>query len=942
MLEATLTRPRSVQWLGVPTTLSSTSVPPSGAPDAAVEASQPSGWSSLRSEPIRSAGFAARTSSPPSARFSVSVARQLALVRWLLCALLLVGCAEPPAEVLEYPNKCGEGGSTEEILDPFGGAYLRPMLAGGQEGDELGATLWVPGDVDGDGTPDVIVGAHGKRLYLWTSSGPARVAGPVCNQGLKVLPRRWSAPHGCGVRSGGSDFDGDGRADLVLRDMAGEDFCELVGFEADCSLPGVVAVGDVNDDGFDDGVEIRSVRPRLLSGSPEGLLGSDGLSPLAQWEVPGESRSTSPLGDVNGDGLSDFALMGGAVHVVLGDRGGLSSGPVASVSAASLPRSGPVGRVGDWNGDGYGDFRIGRRLYLGGASDFDSEPPTLDLGGPLLLEGGGGTNSGPFDFNGDGYDDIITRSIAWEEEEAPATFHWHPGRPHDAEPAESELDADGSVAGGSLGRLACVVGMGDRDGDGRDDLVFANEYSRPGGPYSGGAWVVLGREGGLVGDSLDSLVDGWLVGRHAAAHLGHISYPAYFAASGGDLNGDSRPDVAILTYTSSTNATSDTAVAVFYGTADDLRRGRVREQAGDLLWPDEDHPGFGREAEVVGDVNGDGFADLAVDDVGGRLWVFHGGPAGLGSGPASDVADSSIWDVGAITDIAGGDWNGDGYADIAVGAAWEDLGVSVLYGSPEGIGSGPLAEVVDVRLEAPGTFLGGSLASAGDANGDGYPDLLIGASGFESGYGPYCEGAVLLVAGSVNGLTAGDPFDSAVGVWTADGGACGVGELVFGPGDMDGDGLADLVSATGRWTSQQGNGEVHLLLGGAGPFAGGPISAGAYRSWVGGDPEHRLGAAIAVGDVDADGDRDLAVISRPENGADRNSLFLLLADPELPASGAIEEEATAIVQQPSHTFFHVATVGARLAEPPGKMLAIGRASSAEGDMVWLLEPTEVP
>ena len=173
--------------------------------------------------------------------------------------------------------------------------------------------------------------------------------------------------------------------------------------------------------------------------------------------------------------------------------------------------------------------------------------------------------------------------------------------------------------------------------------------------------------------------------------------------------------------------------------------------------PDTTIPGatgeslFGTVVAGAGDVNGDGYADLAVSGVGGdygggHVYVFHGSPSGIDGAPPYQAAFHMTSREALGIAMAGADVNGDGFSDLAVtslrlsrsgpaGTSFAlDAGdpgtVLLFYGGDGGI-SGTLGSPSgSVVGEHPGDLFGGYLAAAGDVNGDGYDDLVASAPGF--------------------------------------------------------------------------------------------------------------------------------------------------------------------------------------------------------------------
>jgi hypothetical protein len=311
------------------------------------------------------------------------------------------------------------------------------------------------------------------------------------------------------------------------------------------------------------------------------------------------------------------------------------------------------------------------------------------------------------------------------------------------------------------------------------------------------------------------------------------------------------------------------------------------------------------------DFNGDGFADLAVgvpfEDIGsvadaGAVQVLYGSAAGL----QALAPDDQIWsqdspDVEGSAETADqfgfssgvGDFNNDSFDDIAVGVPYEDPdgapaikdagAAAVLYGSAAGLqavspndqqwvqGRGGVQD----RPEAIDHF--GWSVGAGDFNGDGYADLVVGAPHENVGLERrgVNAGAANVLYGTVAGLQATAPDDQ---FWHQDvPGVIGLAESSdalgwsVAAGDFDGDGFADLALGVhwedGGAESIPRSGAVNILYGSAGGIH-------AARDWhleQGDDPvedaaekSDEFGHAVAIDDYNGDGRADLAVGVRYE------------------------------------------------------------------------------
>ena len=268
----------------------------------------------------------------------------------------------------------------------------------------------------------------------------------------------------------------------------------------------------------------------------------------------------------------------------------------------------------------------------------------------------------------------------------------------------------------------------------------------------------------------------------------------------------------------------------------------------------------------VGDVNGDGFDDIAVgswqDDEGGSyagaVWIVLGpvvGSLNLSRAAAKLVGEAP--DDHAGWSVAGaGDINRDGYADVLVGA----------YGAADGAGSaylvlGPMEGTISladsdaiIRGEEELAAVGFSVAGIGDMDADGYPDLAVGAYGHDT---PAADdvGAVYVFRGPLLGVRGTDSADALlVGLGEGD----WFGYSVVGAGDVDGDGRDDLlVGAPGVTRDGPDAGAAYLF---AGPVSGTRTTAGARAQLLGATANDRAGASVAGGgDLNGDGFADLVV-----------------------------------------------------------------------------------
>lgn len=370
----------------------------------------------------------------------------------------------------------------------------------------------------------------------------------------------------------------------------------------------------------------------------------------------------------------------------------------------------------------------------------------------------------------------------------------------------------------------------------------------------------------------------------------------------GDFDGDGHADLAIGDPTDAALALGGGAVHVVYGSSlgpdvdvDQTLREGVDGVAGTSTTLNR----FGA-ALAVGDFDGDLYDDLAVGVPGqlvgagiqaGEVYVFYGSASGLRtdneqtwSQDRADIAGTPESDDGFGAALASGDFDDDGYDDLAIGVPFKDVGagpvlnagsVMLLPGSAAGLTSDEeiWEEGMNGLGQTPDTDenLGESLV-AGDFDGDGHDDLVIGAPGTSAGETE--SGAIHILEGSSTGLPATAPAHTVASEWWRQGdGPAGVLGLAqagsrwgrtLAACDFDADGRDDLALGMLR-ANDEGRVQIHpgsasgLVKNGDVPppftarFAQGDNLPGSA------DTGDRFGDALACGDFDADGYADLAI-----------------------------------------------------------------------------------
>jgi len=438
--------------------------------------------------------------------------------------------------------------------------------------------------------------------------------------------------------------------------------------------------------------------------APSGTVGSDEASTTYLGEANKDSAgySVAAGSDIDDDGLPD-AFIGAPNN----DNGGTSSGVLYGVMGT---REGNVG--------------------LGGA-DLVAVGPSGSRAGWALAGGG--------DVDGDGYDDVLVGAPRDATEAANAGGAYLVYGPatgnHDLADIAVLLSGEASQQAGY------TVGLGgDLSGDSDSDVVVGAYKHAENGTNSGAVYVANGPvTAGYLADATTTII-----GTEAGARLG------FTVSVVGDLDGDGVSDLAVSADRADGEDDEDVGkVYVFYGP---LPYDITEADADSVRMGDGASAYAGRSIAGAGDIQGDGLDDLLIGAPGTNLGADSQGAAYVVPGPVADVAGlagAGIQMVGeagddqAGTSVAGDfDFDGDGNVDVAVGARYSDAGgsdggsVYTVYGPLSGVVSLSAASYIITGTADDG--LGASLAGFGDAEADGYDEILIGspgADGAESGAG---------------------------------------------------------------------------------------------------------------------------------------------------------------------------------------------------------------
>ncbi|WP_295626754.1 integrin alpha, partial [uncultured Nitrosomonas sp.] len=446
------------------------------------------------------------------------------------------------------------------------------------------------------------------------------------------------------------------------------------------------------------------------------LDGSNGFR--VDVEAGSSLYSVSNAGDVNGDGFDDVmvSLDRASVYVVLGE----STGFDATMNLTDLDggdgsrlwgggRFAEISDAGDVNGDGFDDVIVsssskGTNVVFGKAEGFGAamDVSTLDGGNGFHLDGVIRTVSNAGDVNGDGFDDVIlgnrdadlNGSIFDDEGSSYVVFGKASG--FDATMDVFSLDGsngfrlNGVFRGDESG--TSVSAAGDVNGDGFDDVII----SAPGANQYGSSYVLFGKAAGF-----DAVMNLSAVNGSNGFRLDMDEHDGSSVSNAGDVNGDGFDDVIV-------------GFRVVFGKASGFGN---RMNLSDLDGSNGFSLDEGSKLSPAGDVNGDGFDDLMVEDQYGSSYVAFGKASGF------DVTVSLIPLNGSVSFVSGaGDVNGDGLDDLMAGTS--KFGY-VVFSSSDFTGSAAYLGTPgdDVRTGTPAAEI--FYASDGD-------DTLIGGGGADT------------------------------------------------------------------------------------------------------------------------------------------------------------------------------------------------------------------
>lgn len=715
------------------------------------------------------------------------------------------------------------------------------------------------GDVNGDGFDDVLVNSlNTQQVHLF-------FGGSFINNTVDVVFNAQNGSESFGVSvSTAGDVNSDGYSDIIIgaetsNSTIGRAYIFFGGISMD-NIPDLILfgqalnqnfgssvsyAGDVNNDNYDDViVGTKSAGKAYL------FFGGNSMNNIADVVFTGPGGiefAVTDAGDINGDTYDDVAVGAyqdaGGLGKVFVYHGGASMNNVADVIITGSGTNNFLGsklsNAGDVNADGYPDLIVvgnvptligndtkGKvQVFFGG--------PAMDVLPDITMTGYydfyflGSSVSTLGDYNKDGYTDFVVSAGLLGRV---YIFFGGPSVDNVPDYVISSEKVNGSL---TIGMSASYAG--DVNGDGSPDLIAGGHaLNAPGNSYIF-----------TYSNSSGDISDEGFVGESASDLLG------FSVATAGDINNDGYSDVIVGARLNDAAGTNAGRAYIYFG-------GNPMDYIPEVIL-NGTYPGeqFGWSVSSAGDVNKDGYSDVIVgaplnDAAGedaGRAYIFFGGPS------MNNIADvvltgESTADNFGYSVASAGNFNGNGFNDI-----WDDVIVGSFYNDGGGLDAGRayvyyggntmdnFADIIFTGLAA-GDRLGVSVASAGDVNGDSYGDIIVGASrndiaGTNAGAAYIFHGALTpdnIVDATIFGTGSGDEFGSSV--------ACA--------GDMDGDGMSDvIIGGYGNDIFGSDAGMIRISLGGN-PNVGPAFYGESANDWFG-------SSVASAGDVNGDGYSDVIV-----------------------------------------------------------------------------------
>ncbi|MGA1847985.1 MAG: integrin alpha, partial [Thermoplasmatota archaeon] len=431
--------------------------------------------------------------------------------------------------------------------------------------------------------------------------------------------------------------------------------------------------------------------------------------------------------------------------------------------------------------------------------------------------------SGAGDLNGDGFDDILVSAPenAGGGRKAGKIYIIF-GKLTGWQRNITLLNADASFQGIGEFEFAgkSVSVIGDVNKDGYDDILIGVPENDQGGTNAGQTYLIMGKASGWNMNTSLSQANASFIGEVPGDESG-IS-----VSGAGDVNGDGYDDILIGASLNGERGTGAGQSYLILGKASGWSMNTSLSQADASFIGEVSGDGSGISVSGAGDVNGDGYDDILIgahlnDESGteaGQTYLILGKASGWSMDTNLSKADASFLGVNSEENSgysvsSAGDVNGDGYDDILIGAYKYNAGQSYLIlGKSSGWSVDMILYQADASFigENPNDESGISVSGAGDLNDDGYDDFLIGAS--RNIEGGYQSGQTYLFFGKASGWSVNDSLSNANASFLGDDGR--LGNSVSRAGDVNNDGYDDILLGASYYSGGVfRRGKAYLIFG---------------------------------------------------------------------------------------------------------------------------------
>ncbi|MEA5625272.1 beta strand repeat-containing protein [Nostoc sp. UHCC 0251] len=631
-----------------------------------------------------------------------------------------------------------------------------------------GASVSSAGDINGDGFDDLSIGAtvssngpvssNGERYVIFgfaTTTDPNQP--PVA--GIDTATTDEATPVNISVLANDSDPDSN---PLVVTNVNGNTV--TVGAPITLSSGALLTLNADGTFTYDPNAQFETLGI--------GEIGSDRFT----YTISDRSFTSTASVNLTINGVNDPPTLISAIN--LSDFNG-SNGFVLNGINANDNSGSSVSNAGDFNSDGFDDLIIATRgagekyVVFGSSSGFGAnlQLSSLDGSNGFVINGfdetgySGNSVSSAGDFNSDGFDDLIIGVSGADPNGQLSAGESYvvlgSSKGFGASLNLSSLDgsngfvingiAQGDYSGDS------VSSAGDFNGDGFDDLIIGAVNADPNGELvAGESYVVFGNKSGFNAQLNLSTLNG--TNGFAINGIDAYDFSGNSVSSAGDINGDGFDDLIIGAKNADPNGKSDAGESyVVFGSSSgfgaSLNLSSLDGSNGFVINGIDEGDNSGSSVSNAGDFNGDGFDDLIIGAYraspndqfrAGESYVVFGSSNGFGASLNLSSLDGSngfvingidAQDTSGFSVSSAGDFNGDGFDDVIIGAdQFFSPGESyVVFGSSSGFGAslnlssldgsnGFVINGIDERDNS-----GNSVSSAGDTNGDGFDDLIIGA-----------------------------------------------------------------------------------------------------------------------------------------------------------------------------------------------------------------------